>query len=336
MTAGDAGPGILFSSEFRDRLPDLNRLTALRDLSVHTAIKAEDIGKFSDLPLKRLSVTVSDPENLVLNFPKLRELTLSAENKYAITPLERACSGEYPGKPIRMSACTELEKLRVVGFGCFDLEGLRGSVRLKSLTLTDCLIHDISHLAPLKRLEHLCLSHNNISDASPLLQLTKLKFIDLSYNDLTETADIERLPELDYLNLYENFITSGKVGMNFFGEHLIIGGDDRNKEQLKNAVSSLKLRAVQYYKCFEKKYSEMINKDAPTFFEQTLIKKFKEKTERQHVEDFIKELFKTELLKFGSAKYYKGIYNDPGYKGYFIGYSVKTYPFLRDLIDISN
>ncbi len=84
------------------------------------------------------------------------------------------------------------------------MEGLRS---LRTLTIPNSGISDISALAKLNNLETLSLQHNIISDVSPLAGLNRLLQLELQNNTISDITSLAELKRLARLNLEGNTIS---------------------------------------------------------------------------------------------------------------------------------
>ena len=102
-----------------------------------------------------------------------------------------------------------LTDLSAGGYEIEDLTGLEHAHNLRSLSLRDNNISDISPLAELKnkKLAYLTLSFNNISDISPLAELTKLDYLHLDNNNISDISPLAELKNVRQLLLHDNNIS---------------------------------------------------------------------------------------------------------------------------------
>ena len=107
---------------------------------------------------------------------------------------------------------TALYDLRINGlsrdenFTAEDADVLGGLVNLRTLSLTDYGLTNITALQNLMTLERLDLSTNAISDLEPLQNLTRLEFLSLSDNQVSDLSPLQNLSKLRELDLKRNQI----------------------------------------------------------------------------------------------------------------------------------
>ena len=89
-----------------------------------------------------------------------------------------------------------LKTLSVPDSGITDLTGLKNAENLQSLDLSGNVLTDLSALAALEHLTLLDLSNNQVSDITPLGVLTKLQFLDLRGNPLDDFANCATIPKI--------------------------------------------------------------------------------------------------------------------------------------------
>jgi len=82
-----------------------------------------------------------------------------------------------------------------------DLTPLLSLTNLTHLYLRDNQITDIGPLQSLTNLTHLSLHNNQIADITPLQSLTSLYHLELGYNQITDISPLESLFKLKYLYL---------------------------------------------------------------------------------------------------------------------------------------
>lgn len=87
------------------------------------------------------------------------------------------------------------------------MRALTDITTLRTLTLNNTLIKDVSALANLSTLHGLDLTNTRVSDASPLAGLTALQTLNLSSTYVTDVTPLAGLTALQTLNLSSTFIT---------------------------------------------------------------------------------------------------------------------------------
>lgn len=188
--------------ELIEAMPNIKRLTALRELNLFTN-SISDISPLAELSeLEALYIdgnTIYDI-SVLDRLSKLKRLRLDIWTN-DLSPLER-CNGleelllwymEYVPEWLigfKNLKCLDLICSREIT----DISLISALTGLTSLNLRCNDISDISPLAGLSELTDLCLVGNRISDVTPLFGLTKLKNLDLIENPISK-ADYELLKE---------------------------------------------------------------------------------------------------------------------------------------------
>lgn len=90
----------------------------------------------------------------------------------------------------------------------YDISNISSYKTLQSLNLSQNLISDISGLSELKKLTYLNLSNNKINDISYILDTISIKTLDVSYNNLTRLQNLSNLFFLEEVNISNNQISS--------------------------------------------------------------------------------------------------------------------------------
>ena len=125
----------------------------------------------------------------------LKDLTILQAN-----PDELGCLASLP----------ELESLLITG--CTPSKEVMTTIaaleNLKSLTLAQGGISDISPLVNAHSLEYLDLSYNSIGDVTPISSLPNLKTLYMAHNALTDLSALNTLSSLERLNVSYNSLTS--------------------------------------------------------------------------------------------------------------------------------
>ena len=88
-----------------------------------------------------------------------------------------------------------------------NLQSLVGLIQLKSLTIWESQVRDVSPLAKMTHLEELYLAALGISDIRPLAGLTQLKSLSLWVNQVSDIRPLAGLKNLEFLELTENQIS---------------------------------------------------------------------------------------------------------------------------------
>ena len=146
-------------------------------------------GNFSDLAnltrLETLDIShfyadfldVSDLENLLVNLPKLKELSFS-------------------GRPLSNATLTALQAKGITVFYTPDAELAKAIRRALGLGAGARIT-----VAAMRELTELNVSHRRIADLTGLEYATQLEWLDLSYSDISDISVLANLPQLEYLNL---------------------------------------------------------------------------------------------------------------------------------------
>ncbi len=109
-----------------------------------------------------------------------------------------------------LASLDELESLLITGCEPTKeiLTVIASMEHLKSLTIAQCGISDISPLVNAHGLEYLDLSYNSIGDVTPISSLPNLKTLYLAHNALTDLSALSNLTGLEVLNVSYNSLTS--------------------------------------------------------------------------------------------------------------------------------
>lgn len=104
---------------------------------------------------------------------------------------------------VRKINSTIAKKLEII-FSEYDLD--TELHKIKSLTLKNCELNDISIFNQLKNIEELDLGKNNIKDISPISSLTGIKHLNLGSNNIDDIRCLENLTSLKLLKIGANKI----------------------------------------------------------------------------------------------------------------------------------
>lgn len=109
-----------------------------------------------------------------------------------------------------LASLKELESLLITGSEPSKdvLTTIASMENLKSLTIAQCGLSDISPLTNAHNLEYLDLSYNSIGDVAPISSLPNLKTLYLAHNALTDLSALSSLSNLQDLNVSYNSLTS--------------------------------------------------------------------------------------------------------------------------------
>lgn len=88
-----------------------------------------------------------------------------------------------------------------------SLKAIAALPNLRSLTLKNCSLQDITPLSALSQLEHLDLSGNVLTDISALGSCTELRSLNLSANKISNIASLSACSNLESLNLSDCHLT---------------------------------------------------------------------------------------------------------------------------------
>jgi hypothetical protein len=101
----------------------------------------------------------------------------------------------------------DLSSLSIGNFAKLETENFKFFSGLKKLSLTNCMLKDISFLHQLTQLEDLNLTFNDISNLQPLSKLIRLSSLDRSNNQIADISPFENLKQLKSITLTNNPIT---------------------------------------------------------------------------------------------------------------------------------
>jgi len=109
-----------------------------------------------------------------------------------------------------LSSLKELESLLITGCepGKDVLTVIASMEHLKSLTIAQCGLSDISPLGMAQNLEYLDLCYNSIGDVAPISVLPNLKTLYLAHNALTDLSALSNLSNLERLDVSYNALTT--------------------------------------------------------------------------------------------------------------------------------
>ncbi len=180
----------------------------------------QDIAPLAGLTqLKDLNIA----NNPITNFQplaKLRQLqTLSVSVKRVtdiyqhIIDLTRLKSLEFVGGRLPdlhlLKTLPHLESLSLIfdAVNDLNLQSLVGLIQLKSLTIWESQVRDVSPLGKMTHLEELYLAALRISDIRPLARLVQLKSLSLWENEVSDIRPLAELKNLEFLELTGNQIS---------------------------------------------------------------------------------------------------------------------------------
>jgi len=149
----------------------------------------------------------------------------------ALDSCVRAALGGIEGE-IDPADAARLENLDCVDQSVATIDGIEFLVGLKTLSLWENEISDLSPLASLTSLEWLELGANDISDLSALTGLTDLTRLGLSGNQVSSVDALSTLTQMEWLHLDDNRITdvdalSGMTALDWLTiEHNDLSSDD--------------------------------------------------------------------------------------------------------------
>ena len=118
-----------------------------------------------------------------------------------------AALGKARGATITQGEMTRLRSLSVVDEGISDLTGLEFATSLTFLNIEDNNIRDISALRGLTHLTFLNFHLNNVSDVSVLSSLTSLTHLDFNDNNASDISSLRGLTNLIWLQCSYNNIS---------------------------------------------------------------------------------------------------------------------------------
>ena len=166
-------------------------ISPLRGLTNLTELWVDDDTQVSDLsPI----VGLANLERLAFDGVNVSDLSPISR----LVNLERINIGDLDGLPFNFSflaRLTNLKSLSMHDADISDLSPLAGLTGLEELTITNSGISDISALAGLTELVRIDLARNEISDISPLAGLTNLKWVILRNNQISDLSLANRLRE---------------------------------------------------------------------------------------------------------------------------------------------
>ncbi len=120
----------------------------------------------------------------------------------------KAMLGKRPDETITQADMNTLQSFRLGSYSVRgerriidDIRGLETAKNLRTLSITENQVYDLTPLANLTKLESLRLDDNHISDITPLANLTKLQYLSLEFSQLSDLSPLENLAELRYLSL---------------------------------------------------------------------------------------------------------------------------------------
>jgi hypothetical protein len=205
-----------------DKKPDLTSLPK-KIRFIRLTQSEEPVGSAAPIdlaPLTRIhgleSLQVIWP--VIENFPALATLPALTELSIHCTELRPDTSlpdGQTTSRTATFRRTDDLTSLPSLGFlralkeltlrdlgALRDLNGIGQWRRtLRSLTVINCPISDISGVTELPELELLILSGTQIADVSALSEMRRLTYLDLSNTPLTDISPLAALSGLRYLNL---------------------------------------------------------------------------------------------------------------------------------------
>lgn len=107
-----------------------------------------------------------------------------------------------------LSNLKQLKSLTIEDSEIDDVSFFASLTQIQELGLDGNRITDITSLKKLTQLTSLCLSNNQIKDISPLKELSALQQLDFTNNAITDISSLALLSNLNYLNLSFNRIRS--------------------------------------------------------------------------------------------------------------------------------
>ena len=221
----------LHSLELRsNRISDVSPLAQLKtDLCLYlSGNPVSDFSVLSELNLWDYDFDIEPedvPEGIDIPDPRLRkdlEVALRAEtglSKKIGSPITQADMESLRTlhlpyglhDPTGLEYATNLTELSIADSNTLDLEPLvrvlRNLENLRTLSISNIKISDVSPLKHLTQLRKLVLDRVGISDVSPLQHLTNLSELILSSNDISDVSPLKHLTNLTRLSLYNNRIT---------------------------------------------------------------------------------------------------------------------------------
>lgn len=105
-----------------------------------------------------------------------------------------------------LSNLKQLKSLTIEDSGIDDISFFTSLTQIQELDLDGNLITDITPLKKLKQLTSLCLCNNQIRDISPLKELSALQQLNLTNTAITDISSLTLLTKLNYLHLSFNNI----------------------------------------------------------------------------------------------------------------------------------
>ncbi len=124
-------------------------------------------------------------------------------------------------------------------FEITSLKGLEIAKNLKTITMYNNNISDLSPISTLTQLENLYLGNNNISDLSPIQNLINLKQLTIGANPISDVTVLKNFPNLDTLDLSETNVDISVVTLLPKLDYLNLDSANITSKDLV-AVSSLK------------------------------------------------------------------------------------------------
>jgi internalin A len=147
--------------------------------------------------------------DFVVNFPRLRTLTIYGDQFQSIAPVLSLTQLEYLQLDWNsavtnlqlVAGLTNLTYLGVAGDGVTDARLFTNLTRLEGLGLYDNSIHDISPLLPLTSLTSLSIGWNGVTNPALLAQMPQMRYLALNGNSLTNVPFLAGLTNLIDLSL---------------------------------------------------------------------------------------------------------------------------------------
>ena len=142
-------------------------------------------------------------------FTKLKDLDLSDNHIYDLTPLEGlVClerlnlADDYVEDLSPLRNLVQLKDLNLeYNTGVTDISPLAGLVNMEHLSLEQTDVEDLSALRDMKQLQEIRFDYAPVKDASVLGELTELRTVDLTASEITDISFLSHLEKLESLDL---------------------------------------------------------------------------------------------------------------------------------------
>ncbi len=165
-------------------------------------------------PDKNLAIAILEARKGSTGIGEIKKLVLSKIKNLNLEGLEHLTGLECLDivqcdciNPTPLAKMPHLRELYLYLNGGMDYQLLSQLHSLKSLTIADQFIKDLSFLEGLTQLEYLDICSNNIGDISVLRNLKSLKVLDISENPITDFSPLEALHELEELQISDMNLT---------------------------------------------------------------------------------------------------------------------------------